>query len=501
MNVLLVTIDSLNRHFLRAYGRPAEPNLATPNLDALARRAAVFDRHYSGSLHCMPARREFLAGVQEFLWRGWGPTEPFDVHLATAAAHVGSRTQLITDHYHYSEHGGRGYVEDFHAWELVRGQEFDPWKLTPTTFDVRTLARAGITDEADPYRDRRQYLRNTAAFQREEDYFAPRVFGAAADWLGQARQLESWLLYVDSFEVHEPFLVPEPYRSMFTDEPHDDPHLLYWPHAGQVASGRSRLDERQIAYVRAQYAAKLALTDRWLGRLLDQLDEQQLWDHTLVIVTTDHGHLLGEHGWMGKPACPLYNVLAHTPLIVWDPEGVLNGQRIGVLTQAVDLYATILDALGAETHAPHSRSLLSLLRGRTSEHRDVALYGLWGQAVNLTDGRYTYLRTPRDSRACAYSTMMLRGSRAALSPSMRSDAVAGRFLPYADGPVWKLSALPGELPAAQEQDLLFDVEKDPGQEDDLRSREPALVAQMERLLAAALRQLQAPEEQFARLGL
>lgn len=240
----------------------------------------------------------------------------------------------------------------------MRGQEFDSWKVTPTRFDPLDLARAGVAAEPDGYRDRRQYLRNTAEFRREEDFFASKVFSGAAHWLRHARKLPKWFLYVDSFEVHEPFHVPEPYRSLFTDEDHDDPHLTYWPHSGHVSSGRSRLDQRQLAYVRAQYAAKLAMTDRWFGPVLDDLDAQGLWEDTLVIVTPDHGHFLGERGWMGKPACPVYDVLAHTPLLVWDPEGVRNGQRIDAPTQAVDVYATALEALGAEPDAPHSQSLL-----------------------------------------------------------------------------------------------------------------------------------------------
>lgn len=504
--MLLVTIDSLNRHFLRAYGQPADLRPKTPNLDAFARKAAVFDRHYAGSLPCMPARREFLAGVQEFLWRGWGPIEPYDQHLAMAANRAGCTTQLITDHYHYWEHGSRGYVEDFKGWEFVRGQEYDPWKVTPNDFDALELARAGVTGPASPttYRDRRQYLRNTAGFRTENDFFAPRVFSAAADWLGRGREFRAWLLYVDSFEVHEPFHAPEPYRSMFTDEPHDDPHLLYWPHPGHVQSGDSQLDERQVAYIRAQYAAKLVMTDRWLGLVMDEIEAQGLWDDTLVIVTTDHGHFLGEHGWMAKPACPVYDVLARTPLFVWDPLGTCNGRRVEALTQAVDLYATMLEALGVASGAPHSRSLLPLLRGRARRHRDVALYGYWGQSVNLTDGRHTYLRAPRSDGSPglnAYSTMMVRSSWAALPPAMRPDAEAGAFLPYAAGPVWRLPATPGQMAPAGDEDLLFDVDRDPGQEQDLVPLDPRLATTFQHRLGTALMEQRAPEEQFARLGL
>lgn len=76
MNLVLISIDSLSRHFLKMYGQPIELDVRTPNLDALAARSAVFDTHFAGSLPCMPARREFFAGVQEFLWRPWGPWNP-----------------------------------------------------------------------------------------------------------------------------------------------------------------------------------------------------------------------------------------------------------------------------------------------------------------------------------------------------------------------------------------------------------------------------------------
>ena len=79
LSVVLIQIDSLSRHFLRCYGNDW---VRTPNLDAFARRAAVFDQHYTGSLPCMPARREIWCGVEELWWRGWGPLEPWDEPIA-----------------------------------------------------------------------------------------------------------------------------------------------------------------------------------------------------------------------------------------------------------------------------------------------------------------------------------------------------------------------------------------------------------------------------------
>jgi arylsulfatase A-like enzyme len=102
MNVLFISIDSLSRHFLGVHPEiSVEFDVEADNLDRFAERTAVFDTHYAGSLPCMPARREWFTGTKEFLWRPWGPIEPFDRTLPEAALHEGILTQLITDHYHY----------------------------------------------------------------------------------------------------------------------------------------------------------------------------------------------------------------------------------------------------------------------------------------------------------------------------------------------------------------------------------------------------------------
>jgi hypothetical protein len=85
-------------------------------------RPVTFDRHYAGSLPCMPARRDMLT-------RNWGPLEPFDnafpeiLHTET-----GTYSHLVTDHFHYWEDGGATYHNRYDSYEFVRGQEGDRWK-------------------------------------------------------------------------------------------------------------------------------------------------------------------------------------------------------------------------------------------------------------------------------------------------------------------------------------------------------------------------------------
>lgn len=501
MNVLFISIDSLNRHFLKRYGQPVELKVPTPNLDRFAERAVTFDTHYAGSLPCMPARREYFTGVQEFLWRAWGPTEPFDVTLPLAARRAGAITQLITDHFHYFQHGSHGYYQDYHGFEFVRGHEYDAWKTAPKDPDPRLLQQIKAEDPHDlGFMNRVAYARNVAGFTREEDFFAPKLFGAAAQWLEHNHAHAKWLLVVDSFDVHEPFHCPEPYASMFTDEDPQDPELVNWPYYGRTDQGQSRLSERQVAFVRAQYAGKLAMVDTWLGKVLDRLDALALWDDTTIIITTDHGHFLGEHGWMGKPRAPMYNVLTHTPLFIWHPESAFKGQRVSALTSAVDLYATMTEALAAEVPAvTHSKSLLPLVKGEVSSHRDWALYGYWGSTVNVTDGHYTLLMPCReDVPAYTYGTMMMNPHRWFVPPQAQKDAEAGRFLPYTDTPVWRY---PDKSYTRHELPLLFDVRADPWQRENLAGQGLQDEARMRQLLINALQDLQVPDEQYDRLAL
>lgn len=508
MNVLFISIDSLSRHFLNCYDeRSVEFDVETDNLDQFADRAAVFDTHYVGSLACMPARREWLTGVKDFLWRPWGPIEAYDVTVPRAARESDTLTQLITDHYHYFQHGANGYYEDFHGFEFVRGHEADAWRTAPKIPDDEALLEQTTDPDRWPadglqYINRAQYARNVDRFDQtdETDFFAPKVFDFTAEWLRENTDWDKWFTYVDSFDVHEPFHCPEPYASMYTDEDPMDPELSFWPHYGRVDEGLAALSERELAFVRSQFAGKVTMVDRWFGRVLDALDETDAWEETMVIVTADHGHYLGEHGWIGKPRAPLYDVIARTPLLVWHPDGARNGERVDALTTAVDLYATILGAIDAPVpdHV-HSQSLLPVLHGERDVHRDWALYGYWGSSVNITDGQYTYFRPCDDTvDAFCHSTSMMnpRGNFHPIDP--KPDAESGEFLSFTDCPVWRFTG-----PSYERHDapMLFDTDANPEQHLDLGGDGQPAEARMRELLVTALDELAVPENQYRRLGL
>jgi arylsulfatase A-like enzyme len=102
----MLMFDTLNKKFLSSYGCDWT---VTPNFARLAKRTAVFDNSYAGSLPCMPARRDLQTGRLNFLHRSWGPIEPFDDCMPEILKSNGIYTHLISDHYHYWEDGGSTY--------------------------------------------------------------------------------------------------------------------------------------------------------------------------------------------------------------------------------------------------------------------------------------------------------------------------------------------------------------------------------------------------------
>jgi len=260
----MILIDSLNRRCLGPYGNHF---VKTPNLDKFSSHSVIFDNHFAGSLPCMPARRELMTGRKEFFWRGWGPLEPFDKPIAVEARRLGATTAIVTDHYHYWEYPAHGYLEHFNSVKMIRGQEIDMWNTDPLDTLPR-WARAMVKDRPDWGKI---YYNNVKDYRGEEDFFSPRTLSEAADWLEKNHNHEKFFLWTECFDVHEPFHVPEPYRSMYTDNVSEDYNV--WPpyqdgYYGHTQSYWDKVTNDELEFVRAQYYGKVTMTDKWLGKEL-----------------------------------------------------------------------------------------------------------------------------------------------------------------------------------------------------------------------------------------
>ncbi|MCB1341602.1 MAG: sulfatase [Pseudooceanicola sp.] len=495
MRVILILFDSLNRHQLGPYGG----TVVTPAFDRLAARGVTHDRHYVGSLPCIPARRDMQTGRTCFFHRSWGPLEPFDISYCDVLRKAGGTSHLITDHFHYFEPGGGGYHDRFDSWEFMRGQEFDPWTPTPGA-----SAEGFSPRHYDPARfpGRARHLANRARMADEEDMPLPRCFAAADRFLDRMGNEDNWLLQLELFDPHEPFHVPERYRRP-GDSDYAGP-VLDWPDYRELAETPA-----EIAEIRANQAALLRMCDHYLGRLLDRMDAQDMWRDTAVILTTDHGFLLGEHGWWGKSRMPCYEEISHIPLIVARPgAGTQAGSRRADLTQTPDLAPSLLTLFGISPPAAMTGRTFPCLGGPSEPGRIVA-FGLFAGPVGVTDGRYVLLHYPPDLGAPGLNeyTLAPQHPGADFSADELAEARLVASAPgFAGWPVLRVPALPGARrppargrPYADLGTRLFDLAADPRQERPFRDQ--GIEARLYDGLRDYMARQEAPPEYVDWLGL
>ena len=484
MKAIMVMFDSLNRRLMRPYGGEW---VHTPNFDRLARRSVTFENAYIGSMPCMPARRELHTGRYNFLHRSWGPLEPFDDSMPQILDGHGIHSHLVTDHHHYWEDGGATYHNRYSAHEFVRGQEGDRWK---GVVDAPMTEAAQLTQSPAFQQDQinRAYMTEEAAMPQA------RTFALGLDFIRTNQAADNWYLQIETFDPHEPFFTQPQWKERYPHE-YEGP-LFDWP-------PYARVDEtpEQIEHLRCEYAALMTMCDHYLGKVLDVMDECGLWEDTLLIVNTDHGFLLGEHDWWAKMRMPWYNELANIPLFIWDPRSGQANERRRSLVQTIDLPATVLDYFGIDPPADmQGRSLRQTIADDTAA-REAALYGVHGGHVNVTDGRYVYMRAAAGDNAPLYNyTLMAAHMRYLFTvEELRSIELQRPFAFTKGCPTMKIekAAHPWQFPEFETR--LYDLASDPGQERPLQDAavEQAMIERMVELMRAN----DAPAEQYERLGL
>jgi arylsulfatase A-like enzyme len=274
------------------------------------------------------------------------------------------------------------------------------------------------------------------------------------------------------------------------------------------------MTEAEGRHVRANYGAKLSMIDHWFGELVAALDDGGLWDSTAVIVCTDHGHYLGDvragDDIWGKPGVPQFEPLGHMPLLVHWP-GAPGGGTCDALTTSVDLHATLAEVFEVEPrHRTHGRSLVPLLTGDAAAVREWAIGGVWGNWVQVTDGRHKYARAPVEGNrplsmwSNRWSTMPLHIAGLDDMP-LPDDRAELDFMPGSKVPVIRQPFGPGDrLPywagTRPIPDHLYDLGVDPDEAEN-RAGEPRAARAMVDLLRAALDEVEAPADQYERLGL
>lgn len=487
-NVLFITCDQWRGDTLGAAGHPV---VRTPNTDALAAEGTAFLRHHGGAAPCSPARACLYTGLYQMTQRVCRNGSPLDArfdNVALAARRLGydptlfGYTDVAPDPRRHAPgdpllRSYEGVLPGFTV-RLQLPEHQKPWLSW-----LRARGKGDGLSYPDIHRPAGGgAARLTSAPPVYDADETPGAFltGEFLRWLSERDAGEPWFAHLSYLSPHPPFVVPAPYNTMYDPDDGPDFRRLASPEAeaglhpflGPMLT-KSRLDNfipgmkgrtgdlsgREFRQIRAIYWGMVSETDAQLGRVFDGVKAAGAWQDTVVVLTSDHAEMMGDHFLLGKGGW--FDGSYHIPLVIRDPRRKTPaGRRIERFTEAVDVLPTLLDLLGAEV-PPHldGRKLTPFLDGKTPDRWRTEAHWEFdyrGMAGGETEARFGL--GPRDMNLA-----VLRGER------------------------FKYVHFGGGLPP-----LLFDMESDPGELTDL-SRDPAHLAtrleMAERLLAWRARHL------------
>lgn len=379
-NVLFIIWDTVRAGNLSLYGYDRR---TTPRLEALARRAVVFDRAHATAPWTLPSHVSAFTGLwpYEFTANWLRPYEGEETTLAERLARAGYATAgFVANLLYMGRESGlrRGFAH------------YEDYRLTPTEFVVSTalgrrLGNAGWVRRLLGFHD---------VINREPGADVTDSFLA---WL-DARGDRPFFAFLNYLDAHEPYMPPPPYDERF------GPATLRH-HERNVHQLRAavRLDREQMSPAEAQaqtdaYDGAIAYLDDQLGRILDELERRGLDENTVVIVASDHGEQFGEHGLFAH-GNSLYLPLLDVPLVVAFGDRVPGGTRVPTPVSLRDLPATVLDLLGVRDGTVPGASLVRFWNGGAPAE-EVAASPVFAEftdikgtptAKSILVGRYHYI--------------------------------------------------------------------------------------------------------------
>lgn len=405
----------------------------TPNMDALGNQGVTFENTFVQNPACTPSRCSMFTGLYPHV-HGHRTMH----HLLHA--HERNLFQDLRDAGYYVASYGKN---DFVTGDAIRNtfDEID-WLVAPEN------ASHGGPGDVDPRLKKAFY--NGCLAQQETRTFDWAAVESGKRFLetvsGRPETKEKpFCLFLPVGAPHPPYDVEEPWFSMHDRNavrppvaPEFTSPRSFWETA-RHAQGGNELTEADFREIRATYYGMTSRVDHHLGRILTTLQEQGLWDNTVVAVFADHGDYAGDYGLVEKFNAALHDCLLHVPLILRVP-GQQGGTRRQCLVEMVDLYPTLLELAGVEPRHHHfGRSLVPLLdRSAPDTHREF---------VCAEAGWETYAVKPRKHGGFYGRVSVAYRS----NPAHHAPSVMYRTHD------WKYVSCPGD------RDELYDLEKDPDQ--------------------------------------
>jgi len=395
-NILILMPDQQRAD---AMGCAGNARIKTPNIDRIAREGIRFDSVYTVSPLCMPARASFVSGLYPHnhnMWKNAGKlpkeNETFFHHLQKEGyftAHVGKSHyychhpgEHLSQHESYMHARGLDYVhETTGPWATLWTDSYmtDYWKrkglLKLFREDyaerLKTRGRPGLFDKMDK-------CAVWASPLPEEEFLDSYIGRKAVEFIQFYKKKKPLCLFVGFGGPHEPWDAPGKYASMYDPESIPapipaGPPSRWVPERIVERIKQERLAEnmckKDIQKAAASYYGKISLIDNWIGKILSVFENLGGSEKMLTVFWSDHGEMLGDHQCLYKQV--FYESSIHVPLIIRWPSHIQEGKTCKSLVELIDIYPTLLEAIGAEpSKRCFGRSLWPLLQNPENNHRE-----------------------------------------------------------------------------------------------------------------------------------
>lgn len=323
-NVLLISIDTCRADFISSYGYP---KCTTPHFDRLAEDGVLFLNHFSTGVWTPPGHASIFTGLLVHEHGVYGNRK-----LATDIPTIAEI--LSRDGYQTAGFVNNSQVGAFVG--LERGHEtfIEVWQVSPYKNLIDRIFRGGF--------------RRVRDFWGIEDKGAKRTIFLFREWLRNIDRKRPFYCFIHFIEPHNPLRPHRKYRKRFvrgTEQIRSrvvskvarNPLVMYlkdW-----------ELKEAEVAYLKNLYAAEIAYTDEMVGTVVNFLRDEDFYDNTTIIVTSDHGEHFGEHG-MWSHVSSLHDEVLRVPLVIKYPREYNLRYVCNHITQSTDVLPTILDSVG-----------------------------------------------------------------------------------------------------------------------------------------------------------
>lgn len=359
-DVVVILCDDFNPFYA---GFAGDPDVKTPNLDSLAKQSAVFTRCYSTSAVCMPARTSLISGLYPHNTGCWGNSSELFVspRLTSMFAdfkQAGYTTAMIGKTHWFA---GTSFKDQFASKsDYMAALGIDHYRDVVTTFGSRSgngiyqdfLRKNGLFEKQSKDLTNRlrvnQYVARPSLLKPDQtcDWM---MTSLAKDYFAAIPKTQPFALMVGFSNPHSPFDPPGRYATIY-----DARELQLRRNVKPFKKYGTTYSLAEIRKARAAYLGKITFVDDLLGRLIGALKERGTWDNTILVFTADHGIAVGEHGNIAKGQ--FWEEVARVPMLMRIPEVTTGGYQTDTLVQIIDLYPTLIEAVGGE--------LSSHVRGR-----------------------------------------------------------------------------------------------------------------------------------------